>query len=208
MKKKTWVMAGIFLGLCLAAAIFLRFRNQGDQSVAIKPSKDYPAEDVVLYCQKDSAWQNDHLGSSAYTMGGSGCLTSCIASALSTQHEKTGIGYAMTAGELNAWFGEKEVYNGSGDIVWDNIKKAVPEAEVVVASSVKDAEIENLLAAGRYPIVKVKVGGRGAGHWVLLVGSRDGEYICMDPLSESQELVPLSRHGGVVYRMRCVYWRE
>ena len=183
-------------------------RSRKDIGTAIRPEGEYETGEVVLYGQKNEAWKDDKLGTSVYAMGGSGCLSTCISSALSTEHEQTGRGTGGSPGELNELFGEYQVYNESGDIVWARLKEAVPGIEVMVASSVENKEIEELLAKGHYPIVKVKVGGGGAGHWVLVVGSRDGEYLCMDPLSENGELVPLSRHGGVAYRMRCVYWQE
>ncbi len=66
-----------------------------------------------------------------------------------------------------------------------------------MAGSVDGKQIEALLDEGKYPIVKVKVGGDGAAHWVLIVGSDGEEYVCADPLKED---------GALVYRMRCVYW--
>ena len=114
----------------------------------------------------------------------------------------------MTAGELNQIFSEKQVYNQQGDIVWGRIEEVMPDVGVSVAGTVDGEQIEALLDEGRYPIVKVKVGGDGASHWVLIVGSDEGGYLCIDPLKEDGELVPLSRHGGVVYRMRCVYWAD
>lgn len=209
MRKKKIIVAGILiLAVCFFTGMFFFFRLKRDRSVAIKPKGEYPAGKVAAYCQRDERWKEDTLGNSGFSMGGSGCLTSCIASALSAEAEALGTGFSMTPGELNRMFSEQEVYNAQGDIVWAQIKEALPQTQVVVASSVKEKEIESLLAGGHYPIVKVKAGGHGASHWVLLVGSKDGEYLCMDPLEPDGELIPLSRHGGVVYRMRCVYWKE
>ncbi len=209
MTKKKKVFIGILaFAVCFFAGLLFFFRFKGDQSVAIKPKGDELAGKVTAYYQRDERWKEDTLGTSGFSMGGSGCLTSCIASALSTEAEALGTGFSITPGELNRIFGQQQVYNAQGDIVWAQIEEALPQTQVVVASSVKEKEIESLLADGHYPIVKVKVGGYGASHWVLLVGSRDGEYLCMDPLEPDGELIPLSRHGGVVYRMRCVYWEE
>lgn len=182
--------------------------GRGDKAVAIRPEGEHPAGQVVAYCQKDKKWSEERLGDSACSMAGSGCLVSCIASALSSQWGIYKEGRSITAGELNRLFGQNGVYNEQGDIVWGKIKEALPQAEVLVTSSVKGEEIEELLEEGRYPAVKVKVGGYGAAHWVLIVGSEDGEYLCMDPLREDGELVSLEVHGGVVYRMRCVYWKD
>lgn len=207
-RKKKAVIGILFLAVCFFTGTFFFFWLKRDRGIAVKPMGDYPARQVIAYYQRDERWKEDALGNSGFSMGGSGCLTSCIASALSTEAEALGTGFSITPGELNRIFGEQEVYNAQGDIVWAQIKEALPWIQVVVASSVKEKEIESLLADGHYPIVKVKAGGHGASHWVLLVGSRDGEYLCMDPLEPDGELVPLSRHGGMVYRMRCVYWEE
>lgn len=210
MKRKKLLLCVICVAL--AAAAFLGWklwrRQKGDQGVLLEAGEDRSPGTVISYCQRDEVWKDDKLGDSAYTMGRSGCLTSCIASALSTERENLGVGSTITPGELNRLFGENQVYNGSGDIVWGKIRDALPDAEVLVASSIDETEMEGLLAQGHYPAVKVKTGGNGAAHWVLLVGSQGGEYLCMDPLREDGQLIPLSTHGGVVYRMRCVYWKE
>ena len=209
MKKKYKVVLAGCVVVCVSGAVFWKLRNQGmDKAVAIKPEKDYPIGKVTGYCQKDEEWKENTLGKSVYRMGGSGCLVSCIASGLSSQWENYGIGKVITAGELNQLFGEMEVYNQQGEIIWKRVEEALPEAKVLVPASVEGDEIEELLAQGCYPAVKVKINGEGTAHWVLLVGSEDGEYLCMDPLEEDGGVVPLSRHGGVVYRMRCVYWGE
>ncbi len=262
--KKAWVrptvkpailvlLAAMLLCAVLAGLLW-RKRHGTDEGVAIRPEREHPAGLVQTYCQKDERWAEDKLGKSVYRMGGSGCLTSCIASALSTQaavgnrgkatsnksqdmadrdkalveqgeimtdisgavdlskavtdtgQTTSGMNKLMTAGELNRIFSECQVYNEQGDIVWGRIEEIMPEVGVLVAASVDGKQIEALLDEGMYPIVKVKVGGYGAAHWVLIVGSDGEEYLCMDPLKEDGALVPLSRHGGVVYRMRCVYW--
>ncbi len=222
--KKVWARSAVIRSavlvllvaalLCVVlAGLLWRRRHGADEGVSIWPEREHPVGSVQIYCQKDERWAEDKLGISPYRMRGSGCLTSCIASALSTQAATGDRGEAiadrdkvMTAGELNQIFSDGQVYNGQGDIVWGQIEEIMPEVSVLVAGSVDGKQIEALLDEGRYPVVKVKVGGNGAAHWVLIVGSDGGEYLCMDPLVEDGELVPLSRHGGVVYRMRCVYW--
>ena len=52
-----------------------------------------------------------------------------------------------------------------------------------------------------YPIARVKL-SYGVGHFVLIVGSENGEYLCMDPLKEKQEPVPLSEFGDKIYFIR------
>ncbi len=207
--KRTYIILLILCALILGAAIAIKFLCSGrDKGVFIQPKGTYPPAMVTAFYQKDGRWADDKLGDSPCTMGRSGCLTCCIASALSADGGSSDTKETVSAGQWNQIFGEAGVYNASGDIVWGRLSDALEEGKVLVASSVDPEEIEKLLSQGRYPIVKVKVGGNGAGHWVLLVGSRDGEYLCMDPLEPSGELAPLSRHGSVVYRMRCVYVNE
>ena len=248
MKAAAFVLLAVMLLCAVSAGLLWRGRHRADEGVAIWPEREHPVGIVQAYCQKDARWAEDKLGRSVYRMKGSGCLTSCIASALSSRPTGAGIpeeglsgdgfpeedlsapgpseeglsgadlfggdlskirrGACVTAGELNQIFSEKQVYNQQGDIVWGRIEEVMPDVGVSVAGTVDGEQIEALLDEGRYPIVKVKVGGDGASHWVLIVGSDEGGYLCMDPLKEDGELVPLSRHGGVVYRMRCVYWAD
>ena len=82
--------------------LFLLLRLRG--SVTLKPSKfSLPAKEVTAYRQDDAAWADDLLGTSAYTMKSSGCLVSCIASAVSME-----TGTAVTPGSLNAIFQRRE----------------------------------------------------------------------------------------------------
>ena len=65
-------------------------------------------------------------------------------------------------------------------------------------------ELDQELAAGRYPIVRVKMPKSGSYHYVLLVGSADGTYLCMDPLQTKEQTVPLSDFGGKIYAVRVL----
>lgn len=209
MKKKYMIIFAAFWILCLTAGLGWKvYRSHGERAVYLVPKREHPLGEHIIYNQKDKEWSDDKLGDSVYTMGSSGCLTSCIAAALSTQNRVAGAGREINPGELNRLFGEMGVYNQSGDIVWEKLKEALPETEVLVASEVDPDEIEDLLDQGRYPIVKVKLGGNGASHWVAIIGTWDKYYRCMDPLDDSGLLVSLNRHENVVYRMRCVYWKE
>ena len=101
----------VILGVlgCLA---FLKFRN----SVRVSPSKEYSVdEQVVLYRQDNEEWADNKLGESTYSMAGSGCLVSCIASAVSNE------GNVITPGELNIIFSENNVYDAEGNIQWGQI---------------------------------------------------------------------------------------
>ncbi len=63
--------------------------------------------------------------------------------------------------------------------------------------------IEQCLAAGHYPIVRVRMHGLGSYHYVLVVGTEEGDYVCMDPLEDS--LTRLSDYLSRVYAVRVVF---
>lgn len=184
----------VILGVlgCLA---FLKFRN----SVRVSPSKEYSVdEQVVLYRQDDEEWADDKLGESTYSMAGSGCLVSCIASAVSDEVN------VITPGEMNAIFSENNVYDAEGNIQWGQIA-AVEGYQVKVFDVPSNDHIEECLNDGKYPIVRVRMSGVGNFHYVLIVGSKENAYICMDPLED--ELTALSQYGNRIYAVRCV-WKE
>ena len=87
-----------------------------------------------------------------------------------------------------------------------NISSVLPDTECIVADKVKAEEIDALLQQGIFPVVKVRVNGVGAWHWVLLVGSDENGYLCMDPMSETEEPVSLGIFRNRVYSMRAVYF--
>ena len=111
-----------------------------------------------------------------------------------------------TAGELNRRFSDAQVYTDNGAVIWDRIPDAVPETVSYVAEEVRREEIDQFLAQGIFPVVKVRVGGTGAFHWVLLIGADENSYLCMDPLREDQSPVSLEEFQNRVYAMRAVYY--
>jgi len=189
------VLFSLLLGFVITAAgfLFLRFRG----SVIVKPNQvESLTGKVITYRQDDSAWEADTLGSSRYTMKSSGCLVTCIASAVSME---TGAG--ITPGALNAIFSENQVYDSEGNMQWAAIEK-IEGYSVDVFQGVSETEIAQSLVLGHYPIVRVRMHGLGNFHYVLIVGIEDGDYICMDPLED--ELTKLSRYWNRVYAVRVV----
>ncbi len=153
---------------------------------------------VTFYRQDDPAWASDRLGGSKYTMRSSGCVVTSIASALS------GGKSSVTPGELNVMFSENGVYDAKGNLQW-YVLDGIEGFGVQVFGGVDREDIDGCLAHGRYPIIRVKIGGSGSVHYVLVIGVENGDYICMDPLKD--EPVPLADYGGEIYAVRCV-WKE
>lgn len=189
-----FVIAAILL--FIAGGIYWRLHH----GIKIEPSKEYEVDEkVVLYRQDDSAWADDELGESGYVMKSSGCLVSCIASAISTGGE------VITPKSLNELFSDNNVFDSEGNIQWENIAK-IEGYHTEVFDAVSNESIEKCLDAANYPIVRVRMGGMGNFHYILIVGTENGDYVCMDPLQD--KLTKLSDYGSRVYAIRCVWYEQ
>lgn len=198
-KKIIWILTGAAILVLSAAALLVwRHRGGGGEGTTIQSTKVHPLPEAVYYLQKDEEWAADPLGESRFTMGSSGCLVTCLATLFDLYGE------SVTPGELNRLFTEQGVYNASGDVIWGNISSVYPEATVTVYKTVDEQAIEAALDQQQYPLVRVKNLGDGYWHWVLLLGSGDDGYLCMDPLYSEKEARPLSAHGNTVYSWRLV----
>lgn len=187
------------------AIVLLILRVRG--SISIKPEKDCKVpENVVCAFQKNPLWDKDRLGTSSYTMGSSGCLTTCLTSVVEMQD--IGIDQirdGLMPGTLNALFSNHNVYDGDGNIQWGQLESLLGVSIVrKQASALSTGEIDHLLEQGCYPIVRVRVAGLGNYHFVLIIGTQDGEYLCMDPLNEKEEAVSLSKFWNRIYAIRYI----
>ena len=180
--------------IILAVSLFcFRVRH----GVVVKTDRtEVISREVTAYRQDDERWAKDTLGNSSFTMKSSGCLTTCIASALSMEGTQE-----VTPGELNKIFSENNVYDSEGNIQWSAIEN-IGGYSVNVYSDVDERVIYQWISEGHYPIVRVRVSGIGNWHYVLVVGLEDQEYICMDPLKN--DLTRLSQYLNRVYAVRVV----
>lgn len=187
----------IVLLLLLAGAGFVCFRLRGGVQVRAPRNRDIlPDTEVVFYRQDDERWREDYLGDSTYNMGSSGCLVSCIASAASMES-----GAEETPGTLNAKFSQEKIYDGEGNLQWEPLS-GLEEYQVDVYGEVSGEVIDACLSQGHYPVARVRMYALGNIHYVLIVGAKDGKYLCMDPLKDG--LTELSYCGNRVYALRCV----
>lgn len=187
-KIKPIIISLLCIALVLTACfVVLRFRG----STVIKSThREDISLNAALLRQDDKLWAEDTLGTSSYTMKKSGCLTTCIASALNT-----------SPADLNRLFSDNKVYDSNGNIQWDKIRQLGYSVEVYTAVSEED--IYYHLKEGHYPIVRVRVNGMGNFHYVLITGVENDDYICMDPLKN--EYTKLSSYLNRVYALRIVY---
>lgn len=76
-----------------------------------------------------------------------------------------------------------------------------------VYSDITSQNIDACLENGRYPIIKVhRKTLTSYHHYILVIGAKDDDYVCMDPLED--DLTKLSDYGNKVYTIRCVWYEE
>lgn len=167
------------------------------QHAPSESTSDISLDHVVYYAQKDARWKDDPLGDSIYHMGDSGCLTTCLAAVFQMQEiERTALGETINPKTLNQFFSTHGIYDAEGNLLWYTLEEALDVTTVrKEANELKVGELDMLLEQGCYPIACVQT-KTGSSHFVLLVGSQDGVYWCMDPVQQDETAVPLSKYGN------------
>ena len=131
-------------------------------------------------------------------MQSSGCVTTCISSAISKS------GNPLNPGDLAKLLSDNGVFDGAGNMQWSKLDE-LNGFHTEVYSDLDPAYIDNCLSQGRYPIVKVHRRSLFSyHHFVLIVGSENGQYICIDPLKDG--FTKLSDYGNRIYSIRCVWY--
>lgn len=212
-QKRSQLIAGflilaIFMIILLVVVGSLFAKNNGESGAILLPEQSIPVAEPIAFMQKDPEWADDLLGTSRDTMAASGCLVTAIASGLDMQAKAENSDFYITPKSLNQVLTDAEAYTDGGAVIWEKIKTALPQTEVYVAGKVDMNIIDKFLENGLFPVVKVRVGGNGAYHWVLLIGAEDGHYVCMDPLSKTGEPVSLAVFKDRIYSMRAVYLKK
>ena len=195
--KRTWgigIVCVVLLAVFVAGLFFMRMRN----GVKIRAHNEFEiVNDFDRYRQDDEAWAEDRLGDSEYAMASSGCLVTCIASAMSS------CGIELDLGEMNRLFSDNNVYDEAGNLLWENLNK-LDNFGVDVFPQVEENSyiyLDRCLQGGWCPIVRVRMYGIGNFHYVWIVGAEDREYLCMAPLKD--ELTKLSEYGDRIYALRA-----
>ncbi|WP_026489450.1 hypothetical protein [Butyrivibrio sp. XBB1001] len=195
-KRKMYIVLVlvVVLGILLLSQIA---KNRG--GINVKCNVEYPVpEKMVGYRQDDDRWKDIHLGESKYTMESSGCITTCIASAISETDNP------LTPEETVTLLSENGVFDDDGNMQWSKLD-SLPGFNAQVFSDLNSSYIDECLAQGRYPIVKVhRKSLFSYHHFVLIIGAENGQYICMDPLKDSY--TTLKDYGNRIYSVRCVWY--
>ena len=135
--------------------------------------------------QRDPRWANVKLGTSDTTIGSYGCLLNDI-----TMYVNWLLGTNYTPAQMN------EIIKAENGFVKGNLLRfaSVWEAfhEIAADKFIRTpltpaplSEIDAVLADGRPVIVETRQNKRTE-HWVLIVGKRDGRYVCNDPWTGKQ----------------------
>lgn len=203
-KKKIFIALGVLLVCLIGIGSIWMYRRRPVEGIRIFPEEEWLCENPVYYRQNDEVWRSERMGTAVDTLGGSGCLVTCLAASMEIQMGAVDAGYEMTPKQLNEEFSNRQVYDERANVLWNPLREYLAEWKVETPARPEAETIEEMLKAGHYPIVKVRMPRSGANHWVMLMEARDGEYYCMDPLHGEEEMVPLSEFGDMVYSVRSI----
>ncbi|MGN1480278.1 hypothetical protein [Porcipelethomonas sp.] len=199
-RKKSIIILLVIIIVLAVSGIMAVYLYKNRNTKTIIPSLKISADNVVAFYQKDDLWKNDSLGNSEYHMGDSGCLTTCIASELLMQGISVSQLPEITPGTLNEFFSENNVYDSEGNLQWDAAGLALNRKFIRKdTSDINETDIENMIKNNVYPIVLVKMPSSGNYHFVLLVGSDEKSFLCMDPLNKDKDIISMSKFNDKIY---------
>lgn len=162
---------------------------------------------LPLFSQRDDLWKSKKLGNSTVTLGGYGCLVTCLAMVAKYYGKET------TPGELNtALCGVKGFANVAGVVMGTNSDRYIWQSLTKVYGDIKEtrnvatpgpvtdsqfADMEAELKAGRPVIIEVDMIPATSGvdmHFVVLMGKEGDTWIVADPWYG--DTASLTRYGA------------
>lgn len=169
----------------------------GGKGTLVTPSAEVTGISLKAadYNQRNKVWSADKLGKSSTDMYHSGCMICCVAAASKLQG-----GVDMTPGAWNTFCSSKQIYTKGGAIMWDQLAKSPAALSVSTGTKLSGKSLTKLLEKGQYPIIKVKRAS-GAYHWILLTGTKDGDFTCLDPIEGD---ITLSYYQDQIYAVRVL----
>jgi hypothetical protein len=143
----------------------------GGQTGTVQPKP--PAPNDTWYSQRDPRWARETLGSGPDTIGQSGCLITCVASALDPHWPPS---------LLNGWLKRNDGYYGMG-FRFDSVERLGLDLVTLINCQTTPAPVGEIMFALRmHEVVIVQVDQRPGGavqqHWVRLLDDRG---TIMDP---------------------------
>lgn len=116
-----------------------------------------------VYCQRDTRWKDQKLGTSQVTIGSHGCTITCL-----------GMLAEMTPSEVNAALLSVNGYANGNLVIWDKIDDALPNLTCLERSTTYNND-KVADAISKYGGCLVEVNGApigGSKHWVLYIGNQ------------------------------------
>lgn len=161
----------------------------GASNLSVESGK-YP-----YYLQGDPAWGQVTIGGSNETLAAVGCTVCCIAMGL------TGLGHPMTPDQVCESLKANGGFTDNGHVIWGKVGD-LTDGSVEMATVETDLnQIDRELTAGRPVMVKVMLGDRFQ-HWVLVVSKDGQEYLAIESLNQSRQLVPVSSLSDTIESVR------
>ena len=199
-KKLIYILlCGVLIIVIGAGGLYL-YKNRNAETVI--PKNEINTSQMIPFYQKDERWAEDNLGSSEYKMSDSGCLVTCITSMILMQDIPVPELDEITPKTLNEYFSKNGVYDSEGNLDWTKAGKVLGVEFIVCDSSeFKGSGMEKLLNEKKYPIVCVKT-HNGNYHFVLVVGSDEDNFLCMDPMNEDGNVTSMSKFDDKIYSVR------
>ena len=180
---------------------------------------------VPSFCQGDSRWGSDTMGTDDCTLSDFGCAVTCTAMVLNyygvSAFDTTYNDYFLNdtnPKDLNQWLKQHSGYSGNG-IVWANVEaysnadeKGIDFVESEIIDWPEGTNIAGLslvrdeIVAGHPVIVQVKTLWNGSltDHWVVVKGIDSGTYYINDPAWPSSRTT-LSSYDNTIYEMRVYH---
>ncbi len=151
---------------------------------------------VPVFAQADPRWGAEFLGHTRGTLGAEGCAVTSAAMVLAFH------GMDVDPSRLNTFLSKTSGYTERGWLYWE---VAAEYQAGLLRHAYEDLPsyrlLDSNLLLGNPVIVRIRPGGRGMTHFVVLVGKRGWEYLAQDP-GAGGRVVPLSSFGSPIEALR------
>jgi hypothetical protein len=156
------------------------------------PSSPYLLLPIAPLSQVDPRWKDVQLGTSFSTIGGYGCLITCVSMMLDYY------GFDTNPALLNEELKGNAGYSNGNLLMWGQVPVIFPGVTYDGKwEGSRNDIIDKCLADGKPAIIHVDYNPATSAieqHWVLVVGKKDGKYIINDP-KDGAQVVFNDRYG-------------
>ena len=189
-----------------ALLIFIGIQKRQDSAPAVstKPAQPIPTfmlPDNYAFRQDDSRWGAETIGQTEDSLRAYGCTIASVAMSASnlTQTE-------ITPQILETRLSDAGGFTDRGWLIWSKVQAATDnQVTAKYYDSPRYEDINSCMAAGNYPVIKIKLYDSIV-HWVMIIGTSKDEYLIRDPLvgEAAAGLIALSTRSSDIYSVRCI----